>query len=529
MPDRRPPQPPSSPSTNAWRPPISAPLTGHGARTFTGARAPERRPARATTATEGPTECVATADLPGEPPHDLRVRRAGRAVLQRGPSPSPRPRPPTMCLAHAWRSSPEPTSCSEYVDAFGNTVSIFVVAGGFDRLSVTATSEVIVHRRPTPYPEPTVGVGPVAPRHRPAGRGPPRPGSTGPPSRLVPASPDLAEYAAAVVRVRPAPGRRRGRPGGPDPPRLRLRARLHLGDHPRSRRPRYRRGVCQDFAHLAVGCVRSMGLAARYVSGYIETIAPEGQPPASRRRRLPRVVLGLRPGLGMDRRRSHQRPARLRLLRHDRLGPRLLGRLAPAGFRRGRRIVTHPGRGRGRDLGPGRRPVLIGVAPGGPAGGRPPIGPGPRHSPPPWPPSSRRLVDVAGEAHGVRRPRRGRTSRTAGVGQVDDDEAGRRAPTAVTRSSGRATKSTDRPAAAAGDLDPGPVHEIGHEGHHRARCPARGMVRRTSRPVSHGRRRCRRRTGPSGLVSPGRATPHPREDGRPARRLQSGAGSGGPG
>lgn len=38
-----------------------------------------------------------------------------------------------------------------------------------------------------------------------------------------------------------------------------------------------RKGVCQDFAHLAVACVRSMGLPARYVSGYIETVAPPGQ------------------------------------------------------------------------------------------------------------------------------------------------------------------------------------------------------------------------------------------------------------
>jgi len=38
-----------------------------------------------------------------------------------------------------------------------------------------------------------------------------------------------------------------------------------------------RKGVCQDFAHLAIACVRSVGLAARYVSGYIETISPEGQ------------------------------------------------------------------------------------------------------------------------------------------------------------------------------------------------------------------------------------------------------------
>ena len=39
----------------------------------------------------------------------------------------------------------------------------------------------------------------------------------------------------------------------------------------------HRSGVCQDFAHLAVGCLRSMGLAARYVSGYIETLPPPGQ------------------------------------------------------------------------------------------------------------------------------------------------------------------------------------------------------------------------------------------------------------
>jgi transglutaminase-like putative cysteine protease len=38
-----------------------------------------------------------------------------------------------------------------------------------------------------------------------------------------------------------------------------------------------RRGVCQDFAHLATGCLRSMGLAARYVSGYLRTTPPPGK------------------------------------------------------------------------------------------------------------------------------------------------------------------------------------------------------------------------------------------------------------
>ena len=37
-------------------------------------------------------------------------------------------------------------------------------------------------------------------------------------------------------------------------------------------------GVCQDFAQLAIGCIRSRGLAARYVSGYLETRPPPGLP-----------------------------------------------------------------------------------------------------------------------------------------------------------------------------------------------------------------------------------------------------------
>ena len=41
---------------------------------------------------------------------------------------------------------------------------------------------------------------------------------------------------------------------------------------------RARRGVCQDFAHLAISCLRAFGLPARYVSGYLETLPPPGQP-----------------------------------------------------------------------------------------------------------------------------------------------------------------------------------------------------------------------------------------------------------
>ena len=39
-----------------------------------------------------------------------------------------------------------------------------------------------------------------------------------------------------------------------------------------------RRGVCQDFAHLQIACLRSLGLAARYMSGYLRTQTQPDQP-----------------------------------------------------------------------------------------------------------------------------------------------------------------------------------------------------------------------------------------------------------
>ena len=47
-----------------------------------------------------------------------------------------------------------------------------------------------------------------------------------------------------------------------------------------------RHGVCQDFAHLQIGCLRSLGLAARYVSGYLVNTPPAGRPRPSAPRSL---------------------------------------------------------------------------------------------------------------------------------------------------------------------------------------------------------------------------------------------------
>jgi transglutaminase-like putative cysteine protease len=49
-------------------------------------------------------------------------------------------------------------------------------------------------------------------------------------------------------------------------------------DTPVSQVMAHRKGVCQDFAHLMISCLRSLGLAARYISGYLETKPPPGKP-----------------------------------------------------------------------------------------------------------------------------------------------------------------------------------------------------------------------------------------------------------
>jgi transglutaminase-like putative cysteine protease len=98
------------------------------------------------------------------------------------------------------------------------------------------------------------------------------------PSPRVPLIPQLCEYAAISFP--------------PNRPVLEalvdLSARIHgdfqfdpratTVDTPLADVLRLRRGVCQDFAHLATGCVRAMGLTARYTSGYLRTTPPPGKP-----------------------------------------------------------------------------------------------------------------------------------------------------------------------------------------------------------------------------------------------------------
>jgi transglutaminase-like putative cysteine protease len=100
------------------------------------------------------------------------------------------------------------------------------------------------------------------------------------PSRFVTVAANrLGSVRSGVGVVHAGPSDRRGDDGvlQRDLRDVRVRPVVHRG-HATRRRAAERRGVCQDFAHLAVGSLRAIGLAARYVSGYIETDPPPGEP-----------------------------------------------------------------------------------------------------------------------------------------------------------------------------------------------------------------------------------------------------------
>jgi uncharacterized alpha-E superfamily protein/transglutaminase-like putative cysteine protease len=180
------------------------------------------------------------------------------------------------CRAHSLEIDPAPSTRFESVDPFGNYVATFVVQGGFDRMSVVATNEVMVSAPlPPPAGPPWESVRTLLEIDRqPSARDARRCRA---PSRLIPTSNALAEYAEGSFLA--------GRPLVEAV--LDLTGRVYRDfiyepgftsiSTPLLEVLEQRRGVCQDFAHLMIGCIRSLGLAARYVSGYIETVAPPGQ------------------------------------------------------------------------------------------------------------------------------------------------------------------------------------------------------------------------------------------------------------
>ena len=186
---------------------------------------------------------------------------------------SPRVLPNQERLHHDLQIEPAPAVVTTHTDYFGNEVTFFAMQGAHKRLTVCARSRVALQATSVPSPSDTPPWEAVADR-------------TSLPlealeflfdASLVPATAVLSEYAGPSFP-----------PGTPTLDAvLDLTRRIHeeftfdreattiatpLADVFRSRR-----GVCQDFARLEIACLRSLGLPARYVSGYLETVPPPGR------------------------------------------------------------------------------------------------------------------------------------------------------------------------------------------------------------------------------------------------------------
>jgi transglutaminase-like putative cysteine protease len=196
---------------------------------------------------------------------------------------APRDCPWQSCLAHQISIDPEPTFWRSRFDHFGNPVRLFAIEAAHSRLTVRSESTIEVRPRLPAAPAATL--------------------ADSPPWESVCAS--LA-YGATPVRLaansflfespyvrvkhefaayaRPCFTPRR-------PLLEAVQALMNLIHSEFEFDPEAttvstpvlkiledKRGVCQDFAHLMLACLRSLGLPARYVSGYLLTQPPPGQP-----------------------------------------------------------------------------------------------------------------------------------------------------------------------------------------------------------------------------------------------------------
>ena len=191
----------------------------------------------------------------------------------------PRDLPGQQCLNHQLDINPAPVDYAEYEDFFGNRVNYFSIQQPHQNLTVVAVSEIQLDEQAEQLPlYNDLGWDEVRVRLENAQEAELRENRHYVlDSPLAGASRELAGYAA--------PSFPPGRPLLESVHDLMQRVHTDFTYHPgftTISTPLVevlasRRGVCQDFAHLAIACLRSLGLAARYVSGYLETVPLPGQ------------------------------------------------------------------------------------------------------------------------------------------------------------------------------------------------------------------------------------------------------------
>lgn len=176
------------------------------------------------------------------------------------------------------RIDPHPADLSEAIDYFGNRSHFFSLHELHEQLEVTANSRLVRDEPEPPNPEsgPTCSECAEEIRQRPFFNNE-NVGEFCYASRHVPLLGESRDFAADVLAAdKPVVAAARDLMGKIysvftfDPEATDLST-------PVEKVLQIRKGVCQDFAHVMLSCLRSHGLAARYVSGYLLTHPPEGK------------------------------------------------------------------------------------------------------------------------------------------------------------------------------------------------------------------------------------------------------------
>ncbi|MGH8847446.1 MAG: transglutaminase family protein [Polaromonas sp.] len=190
-------------------------------------------------------------------------------------------------LGYALRVDPAPVQLSETVDVYGNTRTYFSLQAAHDHLTVVADSIVSTSAvNPLQAAMPSSAGAPAwTPWEQVRDQFRYRAGAAyDNASEFLFASPYVPRDDAFIEFARPS-----FIPGRPLPEAARdLMGRIHStmayeSESTEVHTPaldalKQGKGVCQDFAHIMVACCRAMGLPARYVSGYMLTKPPPGQP-----------------------------------------------------------------------------------------------------------------------------------------------------------------------------------------------------------------------------------------------------------
>ncbi|MGE4243555.1 transglutaminase family protein [Ramlibacter sp.] len=184
--------------------------------------------------------------------------------------------PRQRLLSHSLTVDPAPPQVKEAPDIYGNIRAFFTLTSAHHHLKVVADSVVETTAAPAPaHDMPWEAVRERMRYHRAAHYDPAAEFSFDSP--YVPRHDDFVDYARASF----TPGR----------PVLEastdLMHRIHAdfeyesqatdANTPALESLALRKGVCQDFAHVMLGCLRSLGLPGRYVSGYLLTEPPPGE------------------------------------------------------------------------------------------------------------------------------------------------------------------------------------------------------------------------------------------------------------